>query len=145
MKRARAAVAALAAAVLASPARAADAPVAAPAGVEAFASALRDGNPTRLLSVWPMKGSALLFGKKFDHQQAAFKARFDDGVFELMRWPKDGEKGAVARVTEEAQGKKARLWRFQPEGKDGPVCTLRSAKGGPAQLVSCVETKGAKK
>ena len=110
----------------------------APAGVEAFASAVREGSLTRLLSVWPRKGSVKLFGKKVDYELAAAKAKFDDGVFELLRWPRDGEKGAAARSVFSTQ-KQVRLWTFTPEGKAGPACTLRSKKGSPAVLVECVE------
>ena len=113
---------------------------AAPATIETFTSALRDGSPTRLLAVWPRKGRVKLFGEKIDHERAASRARFDDGVFELMRWPREGEKGVQPKSVETAE-KKATLWTVTPEGKSSPACTLRSKKGGPVELVECVEMK----
>jgi hypothetical protein len=111
----------------------------APVGVEAFASAVRDGNPTRLLSVWPRKGAARLFGRKVDFDQASATAKFDGGVFELLRWPKEGEKGANPAVTERNGKKGVREWQVSPEGKAVPSCTLRSRNGGPSELVECVD------
>jgi hypothetical protein len=123
---------ALSASSFAAPARAEEK---VPVGIEAFTSAVRDGNPTRLLSVWPRKGKVLLFGKKVDSQQASFKARFDDGVFELLHWPK----GVAPAAPTEKQEKKQVVYAVHPEGRAGPLCTLRSAKGRPAELVACSE------
>jgi hypothetical protein len=111
----------------------------APVGVEAFASAVREGNPTRLLSVWPRKGAARLFGRKVDFDQASATAKFDGGVFDLLRWPREGDQGAKPVVTERSPQKGVREWEVAPEGKPGPSCTLRSRKGAPGELVECAE------
>ena len=124
----------------AAPGVRADASAAPTATVDTFTSALREGNPTRLLAVWPRTGSVKLYGEQVDHEAATSRARYDDGVFELMRWPRDGEKGAQPTSVEAAE-KKAKRWTVTPEGKSSPVCTLRSKKGGPVELVECVEKK----
>ena len=124
----------------ASPAARPEAAAGVPVALETFSSALRDGNPTRLISLWPRKGSVMLFGKKFDHERAASKAKFEDGVFELMRWPREGEKGVAPKVVESSV-RHSRIFTVTPEGKPGPVCTLHSKKGGPVELVECVEKK----
>jgi hypothetical protein len=121
--------------VLASPGAAR----AAPAVVETFKSALQDGSPIRLLSVWPKKGSVKLFGQKFDYEKAGSRAKYDDGVFELMHWPKAGEKGAAAESSETKQGR-VMLYTVKPVGAEGPVCFLRSPKPGVDPiLVECRE------
>jgi len=112
---------------------------AAPVVVETFMSALREGNPTRLMSVWPKKGAVKLFGQKFDYEKAASRAKFEDGVYELVRWPKDGDKGAAPETSETKQGRVV-LYSVKPAGQPGPVCFLRSPKPGVDPiLVECRE------
>jgi hypothetical protein len=123
------------AALLAAP----SAVLAAPAVVETFMGALKDGSPIRLLSVWPKKGAVKLFGQKFDYEKAGSRAKYDDGVFELMHWPKAGEKGAAAESSETKQGR-VMLYTVKPVGAEGPVCFLRSPKPGVDPfLVECRE------
>ena len=112
---------------------------AAPTVVETFMSALGDGSSIRLLSVWPRKGSVKLFGDKYDYEKARSRAKFEDGVFKLLHWPKDGENGVAAEITETKQGR-VMLYAVKPAGAVGPVCFLRSPKPGvPAMLVECRE------
>ena len=112
---------------------------AAPPVVETFKTALKDGSAIRLLSVWPKKGAVKLFGQKCDYEMAGSRAKFDDGVFELMHWPKDGEKGAAAESSEAKQGR-VMLYTVKPAGAEGPVCFLRSPKPGVEPiLVECRE------
>jgi hypothetical protein len=128
----------LAGLLLSSAASAGDPPSGGPVGVDAFVSAVRDGNSTRLLAVWPSRGAAVIFGRKVDHAGANAKAKFDEGVFELLRWPKDGDKGVLPQISEVPGKKGVRSWVVSPTGKPGPRCTLRSLKGAPAELVECV-------
>ena len=107
--------------------------------VETFTSALHDGSPTRMLTVWPKKGAVKLFGQKYDYEKATSRSKFDDGVFELLHWPKEGEKGAAAEVTETKQGR-VMLYAVKPVGQPGPVCFLRSPKPGVEPLlIECRE------
>ena len=113
--------------------------LAAPAVVETLMGALKDGSPSRLLSVWPKKGAVKLFGEKVDYERAGSRAKFDDGVFELMHWPKAGEKGAAAESSETKQGR-VLLYTVKPVGAEGPVCFLRAPKPGiDPILVECRE------
>lgn len=107
--------------------------------VAKFMSALKDGSPTRLLSVWPKKGAVKLFGQKFDYEKAGSRAKYDDGVFELMHWPRAGEKGAAAESSETKQGR-VMLYTVKPVDAEGPVCFLRAPKPGVDPiLVECRE------
>jgi hypothetical protein len=106
---------------------AAPAAVAAPAVVETFLSAVRDGKPRQLLSVWPRKGSVKLFGEKFDFEKAASRCKFEDGVYVLTHWPKEGDKSVAPEVTETKQGR-VTLYTVKPAGLPGPVCLLRAPK-----------------
>ena len=104
-----------------------------------FKSAVENGNSIRLMSVWPKKGAVKLFGDKYDYEKARSRAKFEDGVFKLLHWPKDGENGVAAEITETKQGR-VMLYAVKPAGAVGPVCFLRSPKPGvPAMLVECRE------
>lgn len=112
---------------------------AAPPVVETFKNALKDGSAIRLLSVWPKKGAVKLFGQKVDYEKAGSRAKFDDGVFELMHWPKEGERGTAAESSESKQGR-VMLYTVKPVAAEGPVCFLRSPKPGVEPiLVECRE------
>lgn len=112
---------------------------AAPAVVDTLMGALKDGSPVRLLSVWPKKGAVKLFGQKVDYEKAGSRAKFDDGVFELMHWPKAGDKGFAAESSATKQGR-VMLYTVKPVGAEGPVCFLRSPKPGiDPILVECRE------
>jgi hypothetical protein len=118
---------------------AAPAAVAAPPVVEAFVSAVRDGKSQQLLSVWPRKGSVKLFGEKFDFEKAASRCKFEDGVYVLTRWPKEGDKSVAPEVSETQQGR-ATLYTVKPAGLPGPVCFLRAPKpSAEPLLVECRE------
>ena len=98
-----------------------------PASVGAFMSALRANNSQRALDAFPKKGSVKLFKEKCDYDKAMSRAKYDDLVFELIRWPKDGEKGVLPEVSETKQGRFI-LYAVRPAGQEGPVCFLRAPK-----------------